>query len=60
MNKINTLLNDPTNFVTQKENKKYRQHIKEGQTWIRKGKVTYTTLSNSGAYRPDEKYRYVK
>lgn len=60
VDKFNTLLNDPVNFITQKENKKYKQYIKEGETWIKKGKVTFTTLSNSGAYRPHEKFGYKK
>jgi hypothetical protein len=57
IHQLYTLLNNPKNFVFQKENRKYKDFkLREGQTWAKKGKVTATTLSYSKAYRPDAKY----
>lgn len=56
--KVYQILHDPSKVKTKKETRKFRdKKYKEGQTFQRKGKVTATTLSSSGAYRPDEKYK---
>lgn len=57
IHQLYTLLNQPKNFLFQKETKKYKNFkLREGQTWAKKGKVTGTTLSYSSAYKPDKNY----
>ena len=54
-----SIIHEPEKVLVQRETRKFREwkRIKEGQTWNKQGKVTYTTLSQSEAYKPDGKYR---
>jgi hypothetical protein len=57
LDKLYELLNYPKQFVSQPEDKTWRDFkFKEGETWRRSKKVTGTTLSGSGAYKPDARY----
>jgi hypothetical protein len=55
VDRLYKIFNDPGSIQTQKETRRYKQikKIKEGQMWQKRGKVTATTLSDSGVYHPD-------